>query len=525
MMSGPRTATQSTEGELPKLEDRVKDMVHRAFWNEALETLSNPSPSTQLPRLKQLYEDILAAIKPLLPRSHPILVTLALPLSPTSAPLRSAVMHLREILVALRERCSPARDSHIDRLIQAVDEPNQLSSTEDLATLVTDTARAILELTEVMKEDLSQFVLGSMDEKDLKVMITQQAMLREKALILRLWPPSRLEPSWKAWLSELDPSMFRHIESVQPSHRRWTLRLVQALGTGSAVNCPIPTVRLPGTEPHADVGDEGERSHEVPHPPNSLPPPFFVTCPALLAVQNYLQALVITASLRSLVRLPPQPRVSPTDTPTESRPTSFTQRVWTLLKASVDEEPGAEDTKVVNLADEVVRVRRACADGEHACGPEEEARLRAAVDRTLQPRDPVFLLLQKRLLQALATWLVSSPAPPDPDSRGSTPVHMQTGKERPGKRPRLHLGLENPKSVFVGWERERGRPPAIKGFEDEVLVREVAETFGKVGKVVDWTDRIWQDLIETGEIGGSGEKVEKKKQREKEKEDAGTSEA
>ena len=34
MMSGPRTATQSTEGELPKLEDRVKDMVHRAFWKE-----------------------------------------------------------------------------------------------------------------------------------------------------------------------------------------------------------------------------------------------------------------------------------------------------------------------------------------------------------------------------------------------------------------------------------------------------------------------------------------------------------
>ena len=49
-------------------------------------------------------------------------------------------------------------------------------------------------------------------------------------------------------------------------------------------------------------------------------------------------------------------------------------------------------------------------------------------------------------------------------------------------------------------------------------MREVAETFGKVGKVVDWTDRIWQDLIETGEIGGSGEKVEKEKQKEKEKE-------
>ena len=34
MMSGPTTNSHPHEGELPKLEDRVKDVVHRAFWNE-----------------------------------------------------------------------------------------------------------------------------------------------------------------------------------------------------------------------------------------------------------------------------------------------------------------------------------------------------------------------------------------------------------------------------------------------------------------------------------------------------------
>lgn len=452
-----------------------------------------------------MYEDILAAVRSLLPRGHPILVTLSSPLSPTSAPLRSVVVHLREILVALRQRCSPARDAHIDGLIRAVDEPSHLASTADLARLVTDTARAILELTETMKEDLSQFVLGSMNEKDLKTLITQQAMLREKSLILRLWPPSRVEPLWTIWLGETDPSIFPNHESILPPHRPWPYRLVQALGTPSVVNCRLPTVWVSPDEPTSS--DTAENSQEVQSPPNSLPPPFFVTCPSLRVAQNYLQALVIAASLRSLVRLPSRSSTSSAHDD-QDNPASFMQRIWILLKASVEEEPSVEGTKIVNLADEVVRVRRACADVEHPCGPDEEARLRAAVDRTLQPRDPVFLLLQKRLLQSLAAWLVRTPiTAAEKDSRSSAPIHLQTGRDRPGKRPRLHLGLENPKSVFVGWERERGHPPAIKGFEDLVLVREVAETFKKVGRVVDWTDRVWQDLVETGEIGGSSEKA------------------
>ncbi|KAI0768767.1 hypothetical protein BD413DRAFT_478833 [Trametes elegans] len=498
IMTSPRAIAAKADGELPKLEGRVHDHVHQAFWDEALETLSNPSPAVQLPRLRRLYQDLFGALRPLLPPSHPILITLSVPLSPTSAPLRSAIMHLREVLDVLRGRCAPARDAYIDQLILKLDEPNQLATTAQLAQLIVDVTRSILHLAEVMKDDLSQFVLGEMDEKDLKVIITQQAMLREKSLVLQLWPPSRLEPMWKSWMDELQLAQFPGADAVKPSQRRWIYRLVQALGAGHPVVCPLPTIRIPGITPEEPAGVE--------KPPNILPPPFLVTCPSLLVAQNYLQALVIAASLRSLVRLPP--RYANSQTP-EDGP-SFMERVWTLLQASIEDEPGAGGTKILNLEDEVVRVRRACADAEHPCTPEEEARLRAAVDRTLQPRDPVFLLLQKRLLQALAVWLVSFPAPAPadapgsaPHSRPSTPIHMQTGRDLPGRRPpRLHLGADSPQSAFVGWERERARVPAVKGFEDAVLVREVRRAFARVGAVVDWTDRIWQDLVETGEIGG-----------------------
>ncbi|PIL33997.1 hypothetical protein GSI_03705 [Ganoderma sinense ZZ0214-1] len=507
MMSTPRSNSLVSDESQAKLEERVKDMVYSAFWKEAFESLSSSSADKQLPRIRRLYEDLLAALRPLLPKKHPILVTLSLPLSPTSAPLRSVAMHLREILVALRARASPARDTHIDTLLRTLDELNQSALPEDLARLVVNTTRSILELADIMKEDLSQFVLGSMEERELKAVITQQAMLREKALVLQLWPPSSVEPTWRTWLDELDVSAFPDAGAVQPTSRRWVYRLVQALGTNFAVACPLPTTRIPGTdtpglpEPEPEFGEA---------PPNTLPPPFFVTTPALLTAQNHLQALVIAASLRSLVRLPSRLALASASASAAGRSSDFMERIWTLLKASTDEEPGAEGTKIVNLADEVVRVRRACADDSGSGGPdldpEEEARLRAAVDRTLQPRDPVFVLLQRRLLRGLATWLTLVSAAETATASRPVHMHMQTGKERPGKRPRLNLGLGMGNSKgdgFVDWERARGVPTVIKGFEDEVLVREVRETFRKVGTVVDWTDRIWQDLVESGEIGGA----------------------
>ncbi|KAG8213694.1 hypothetical protein J3R82DRAFT_10392 [Butyriboletus roseoflavus] len=84
------------------LHNKVGDLVYKAFWDEAVDTLSNPEPSAQLSRMKLLYGDLHVALSPLLPSKHPVLVTLSSPLSPTSSPLDSALMHLREVLASLR---------------------------------------------------------------------------------------------------------------------------------------------------------------------------------------------------------------------------------------------------------------------------------------------------------------------------------------------------------------------------------------------------------------------------------------
>ena len=115
-----------------------------------------------------------------MPVNHPIVPVLTCLLSPTSFPLRSAVTHLRELLVCLRSRCAPIRDAHIDSLIKNLDDLSPVASMSDVARLVVDTVRSILELSELMKEDLSQFVLGSMSEKQLRAVLMAQAAKQEK---------------------------------------------------------------------------------------------------------------------------------------------------------------------------------------------------------------------------------------------------------------------------------------------------------------------------------------------------------
>ncbi|EED83055.1 predicted protein [Postia placenta Mad-698-R] len=253
----------------------------------ALEKLSDPTPAVQLPRLKRLYEDLHTALQPLLPVNHPLLIVLSSPLSPTSSPLRSAITHLRETLTCLRERCAPARDAQIEKLIRRIDDLSPIAPGEDTARLVVDTIRFTLQLSEAMKDDLSQFVLGTMDEKQLRAVIVLQAQQRERELVLKLWRPEQIQESWAKW----------HVENAgsqnigeHPARRMWVYRLVHALGLFTPVSCPLSTTPIPAS---AELTEKAPVS-------NMLPPSFFFVCPTLLYLQNYLQALVIAASLRSL---------------------------------------------------------------------------------------------------------------------------------------------------------------------------------------------------------------------------------
>lgn len=448
--------------------------------------MSNPAPAVQLPRLKRLYEDLYTALKPLLPTNHLLLVTLSSPLSPTSSPLRSAIIHLREILVCLRERCAPARDGQIDALIRTIDDLSSIASVPDMSKLVVDTVRSILQLAEAMQDDLSQFVLGTMNEKQLRAVLVTQAQQRQRELVLELWRPQQIEDSWSNWVE--DNSFVQDSAADRTSRYAWVHRLMQALGLTVPVACHLPMVPPTSSEPEAPSS-------------NTLPPPLFFVCPTLLHMQNYLQALVIAASLRSLVRMPsaslPSPAAHPETSEVDSE--SFIARIWALLKAEVNEDPGAGDTKLVNLADEVIRVRRQFNGDGEVVNAKEEATLRAAVDRTLQPHDPVFLLLQKRLLEAIAARL-AHPLEASPQPHGlRLPDKLQTGREGLGKRQRL-VDMEPIDSMTQPRDSVKEPLLTVKGFEDKVLVKAVGEALVKLRSCVEWTEQVWADVVETRQL-------------------------
>ena len=413
--------------------------------SQALQSLSSREPSIQLPRLKLLVNDLHTALLPLFPAEHPILTSLSAPLPPTSSPLLTAVNYSRDVLVALRMRCAPARDAYVDTLLASLTHPP--IDPLELAKLVIETVRSLLTLAEAMKDDLSQFVLGSMGEAQLSATIADQARLQEQALVLDLWRQSVIQEDIATWLAGLSQP---YTLTVAPTSRKWVLRLVQSLGATDPVTCPLPAKPLiPGDSAPPPV-------------PNTLPPPFFFSTPELFYVQNFLQAIVIAAALRAL--LPSS--VSP--------PEDLMYRIWTLLLASVDEENDAEDARLINLADELVRASSLVED--------EAANLRAAVARTVRASDPVFLLLQRRLLLTLAERLAC--APTAPIHRKDAPMEMRTGRR---ERSSLNMTSE---------ERTEEAVPDVKGFAGPVLAGAIQEGFKKLRTAVRWVESIWADTLE-----------------------------
>ncbi|TFK44775.1 hypothetical protein BDQ12DRAFT_673556 [Crucibulum laeve] len=499
---------EGTEGpdKVAQLTDRVKQVVHRAFWSEALEAISSSEPSVQLPRLKGLIGDILEAIAPLFPPQDRIIQTLSSPLPPTSSPLHTTLELLKEILRALRKRCAPIRDATIDEILDnlqssppfhpsmAATTNGSTSNTQNppspLAQLLLDTIKSILSLAEDMKSDLTTFVLGSMGEDQLRGIVSQQAEARERKLVEEIWGGrERVVHEWQAWVQEVG-----EIPDTIPS-KKWIIALTRALGADKPVSCDLPAIEGSSKDEKRQENGESPQLYK-------LPPQFLFSSPTLLYIQNYLQALVIAASLRSLTHLP-----SSSFKKTMNPGHDFTQRVWTLLKAEVDaEDTGkAEDqeaTKIINLADEVVRARQFTSPSG-TIDADEESRLRSAVDRTLKPRDPVFLLLQSRLMAAFGKQLLSPPQEQSSSHYPSAaiPQKMQSGRdhagERPGKRPRLMFDAnnDNAASETQSGHLDMDETLFIKGFEDPVLVRATLDVLRKTSACILWTNRVWGDTV------------------------------
>lgn len=475
---------------------------------QAVDTLSNPEPSVQLSRIKFLYPDLHVALSPLLPPMHPVLVTLSSPLSPTSSPLNSALLHLREVLASLRERCAPVRDPEVEALQRPLaDPPTPSPRSVALATLVVETARSILKLSEIMKDDLSQFVLGNMSEQQLSSLVAKQARTTEREIVVNIWHREKIIRGWTSWLDKAQPPA--HLCSISAGFGfLWIVRVVQALGSSSPVSCPLPskTIRLSPTE--SASYDSNETMESSTRDANVLPAVFFFLAPTLLKIQNYLQALVIAAALRILTRLPTLTRSSHSDSEPPD-PDLFMSRVWTLLRAEIAGEPDASDTKLINLADEVVRAR---IQATAALTKEDEAVLRAAVDRTLRPEDPVYKLLQRRLLTELSNLLVKRRQWDGAQNASATaPAILRAGRdgERAGKRPRLVLDLEDMDEPRIPPRSSPRMVIDVKGFEDPLLSRATAEIFEQVSSCLEWVGSVWSDVIEMGIVKDDGKSPEK----------------
>ena len=331
-----------------------------------------------------------------------------------------------------------------------------------------------------MKSDLTTFVFGSMTEEQLLHVLSSQVVIREREFVRSLWgeDDDALRERWQSWLDEGS-------SRVVAGSGKWIDRLLRALEADKVVFCP-----LPNADPHLP----NNASEPI---INNLPPQWFFTTPTLAYIQNYLQAIVITAALRLLAKPPPGPS---SDT--------FVQRIWTLLKSEIDADsmlnpsfssPSSPntlpETKLINLADEVVHTR--ASHGESQGHPptssqeEEEKRIRTAVDRTLRTTDPVYVLLQKRLFDALQERLVRAR---DRDvelehRERRVPERMQTGRQVP-----LGSSLNSSHTAANPIARRLVR---VQGFEgSEVLSQAIDEAYEKLEGCLSWTERVW------GEAGG-----------------------
>ena len=391
---------------------------------QAFESLSS-IPAEQLSRLHLLYADLSAAVAPLIPSSHPILTVLSNPLSPTSSPLRSAAGDLRVLLSVLRERCAPVRDAELDDLFRHLGDP----SLNELPKACIATIRGIFNVADRMKDDLADFVIGTWTEQDARRWIKHEAIEHERRAVLGMFPLQMIKSLHGEWVGL----------GSEESNRANVTRLIKALGSRAPVS---------------------------PFPPsgNLLPPPFIFTAFDVLYVQNLLQALVITASLRSLVH-----SVNPTS--------DWLSRIWTLLEMEI-QKSGFEppETKLLNLEDEVVQIAKSPED------PDAEVRLREAVRRTLRPHDPVFILLQSRLLNALQTRLVEE----ETTLSIQVPMQMRSGRG-------THMDTESD-------EQLQERELLVKGFEDPVLKEKLKVLVILVRQCLAWMEEVWGVFLRTDSI-------------------------
>ena len=468
-------------------------------------------PSTQLSRLRGLYQDLYTEISkstpPLLPTSHPILGVLSSPPSPTSAPLSSAIFHLGELASALRERCAPIRDASFDRVLARLSDAQRIATSPLLAQIVVDATRMLLDAIAQMQTDMKTFMLSAIPESELQITLRETAREGEREAVTEMYGGEEgVRSQWVAWAGD-------KVEKWS-----WIGRLVDALGSDVPVACPSPVSRFGDQEKKSM--DPSDRSGEelIGVDKHILPSVFLFNVADLVRLQDRIQALVIAAALRTLI---PDPQHSNSTDPTSQsqaaapmpeKRMSFAGRILTLLQQEIsesldrDEGNQGDRTKLSHLVDEVIKERNSASlSGSSVPSPqnvtEERSRIQLAVSALLRVDSGVFRLLRTRLLSALSSMTASQFT--SSNIRSRAPVILRTGTtadERPYKRPRLNMSSQYSKSHNAAcFEETIISDIKVKGFDYDLVLQSVLkELLRDIVHEVQWIHYVWDDFLITG---------------------------
>ncbi|KAG8785647.1 hypothetical protein FRC12_017323 [Ceratobasidium sp. 428] len=436
ILSIMRSYSLKTESSQPSGHSSIEESAKRAYWDQMKEALSHHDPKEHIDQLKALYKDLSEATSRFFPHAHTLYAMFKCPLAPTTQPLETATINMRLLAAGLRERCAPVRDNALKDV--------QKTLINSSAASIVNAAQSIVEVARLMREDLNSYVLQNASEEDARQWVRSQARAKEREIALKIsGTQEKLAETWNEYMR------------LQTTKVSWTSLARRLLET---VSSPTAAIFLP-----LEV-----RTDTFPNQ-NIVPPQLMLSIDSLVRVQDLIQAVVIVASLRSLVPVSPD------------LAESFASRIWALVdlvimgRGSVSEP----QLKLINLQDEVIEAYRKSYmthASPHTAISEET--LRATVSRTLRAEDPVFRLLQKRLVSALEAEIVQ-PA----FVRGIAPIVMRTGKDRDVRNPSMAT--------------QRASIPRIraKGFDDHTLDEPMIQLLDCFRRVLGWMMYCWDDFV------------------------------
>lgn len=478
------------EEDVNSLEARVRRTVESAYFDNIKSILSsiNSSQEEKNSLWYQCLNDLWEASSSLIPSRIKEKAALQIEftlISNFSPPVATSTLH--HLISILAKLTAPIRDTQVYELLSSISLPSStptpssstVTPTTKLSSLLLPSpaltvselisaVQSTLAFTKIMQSDLDQFKKNLVQatpptEYELNGLVTFEAKRREREVVERYYQNLGLElnKEMRDWIRRNGGSKSngRSAEATNLSDR-----------SVEVSNGPVGTVfaevavEFPLSSPNS--------SSTLASSTNVLPPIFIIPSPTIYKLQNQVQALIILACLLSLA-----PRLTE----------ATTERLWTILTFDLSSTAAtSEDTKLINISDEIIR---STIESSNFGDPDkleiEIDRIRKGVDRIIKYTDPVFGLLRTRLLLAMKEGLQSAFASNLVDMT-DTPAIMRTGRTIGSTASEINAAPEFQSRVFL---------PLVKGFDRySVFTREMLIVAQELESVLNWSLDTWSDV-------------------------------